>query len=99
MIYAICCFLNSRVYWITISIVALGMMGIAIYYQYVLGEQPCQVCIHARLWVTAIILIGIIMSFFTNRNILLNYVLALREGISLKSLRKSLTISFLEVAL
>ncbi len=50
--------------------VALGMMGIAIYYQYVLGEQPCQVCIHARLWVTTIILISITMSFLTKKRLL-----------------------------
>lgn len=37
-------------------------MGVALYYQYAVGDQPCQVCIHARLWVCAIIVIGIVMA-------------------------------------
>ena len=31
------------------------------YYQYALGDEPCQVCIHARLWVVAFTLIALIM--------------------------------------
>ena len=37
------------------------MFAAALYWQYALGEDPCQVCIHARLWVVAIALIGAIM--------------------------------------
>jgi disulfide bond formation protein DsbB len=32
-----------------------------LYYQYALGDEPCQVCIHARLWVVAFTLIALIM--------------------------------------
>ena len=37
------------------------MLAAALYWQYALGEDPCQVCIHARLWVVAIALIGALM--------------------------------------
>jgi disulfide bond formation protein DsbB len=33
-----------------------------LYYQYALGDEPCQVCIHARLWVVAFTLIAFMMS-------------------------------------
>ena len=37
------------------------MFAAALYWQYALSEDPCQVCIHARLWVVAIALIGAVM--------------------------------------
>ena len=38
-----------------------GMFAAALYWQYALGEDPCQVCIQARLWVVAIAVIGALM--------------------------------------
>ncbi len=38
-----------------------GMFAAALYWQYALGEDPCQVCIQARLWVVGIALIGALM--------------------------------------
>ena len=37
------------------------MFAAALYWQYALGEDPCQVCIQARLWVAAIALVGALM--------------------------------------
>ena len=37
------------------------MMAVALYFQYALGEQPCQVCIHARLWVMTLTLIAAVI--------------------------------------
>jgi disulfide bond formation protein DsbB len=42
-------------------ILGSGLFAAALYWQYALGEDPCQVCIHARLWVVAITLIGALM--------------------------------------
>ena len=47
--------------WWAMLILGSGMFTAALYWQYALGEDPCQVCIHARLWVVAITLIGAIM--------------------------------------
>ena len=50
-----------RALWWAMLILGGGMFAAALYWQYSLGEDPCQVCIHARLWVVAIALIGAIM--------------------------------------
>jgi disulfide bond formation protein DsbB len=42
--------------------VGLALFVVALYYQYVLGDEPCQVCIHARLWVAAFTLIALFMA-------------------------------------
>ena len=50
-----------RALWWAMLILGGGMFAAALYWQYSLGEDPCQVCIHARLWVVAIALISAIM--------------------------------------
>ena len=50
-----------RALWWAMLILGGGMFAAALYWQYALGEDPCQVCIHARLWVVAIALIGALM--------------------------------------
>ena len=54
-------FLGSRWYWLGLSLFGIALLGVALYYQYALGDEPCQVCIHARLWVVALILIALIL--------------------------------------
>ena len=53
--------LQSRWYWLTIALFGVTLLGVALYYQYALGDEPCQVCIHARLWVVAFSLIALVM--------------------------------------
>ena len=50
-----------RVLWWAMLILGGGMFAAALYWQYALGEDPCQVCIHARLWVVAIAFISAVM--------------------------------------
>ena len=52
---------TMRSLWWAMLILGSGMFAAALYWQYTLGEDPCQVCIHARLWVVAIALIGALM--------------------------------------
>ena len=54
-------FLESRWYWLGLASFGTALLGVALYYQYALGDEPCQVCIHARLWVVAFTLIALIM--------------------------------------
>ena len=54
-------FLESRWYWLGLASFGIALLGVALYYQYALGDEPCQVCIHARLWVVALTLIALIM--------------------------------------
>ena len=63
---------NSRQYWVGLALVAVAAFAVALYYQYGVGDEPCQVCIHARLWVAALILIGAVMCWLPlNRGTLL----------------------------
>ena len=52
---------TMRSLWWAMLTLGSGMFAAALYWQYALGEDPCQVCIHARLWVVAIALIGALM--------------------------------------
>jgi len=52
---------SSRWYWLVLALGGLGLLAVALYYQYALGEEPCQVCIHARIWVTAFTLLALVM--------------------------------------
>lgn len=51
---------QSRGYWLGLCGLALTMLAVALYYQYALGEEPCQVCIHVRLWVVALALVALV---------------------------------------
>ena len=57
-------FLKSRGYWLMMAAVSLAMLVIALYYQYALGEEPCQVCIQARLWVFALLMVSMTLATF-----------------------------------
>jgi len=47
-------------YWGLMTGIALLAEVVALYYQYVLHEDPCIVCIHIRLWFTGFILLGLV---------------------------------------
>ena len=54
-------FLQSRWYSLALALLGIALLGVALYYQYALGDEPCQVCIHARLWVVAFTLVALIV--------------------------------------
>ena len=58
---------HNRWYWLALAAVGLSFISIALYYQYVLEEQPCLLCIQARLWVTAFILVSLIALVFPRK--------------------------------
>lgn len=51
-------FMASRWYWLGLMAGALLLEAVALFYQHVLNEPPCVLCIHARLWVLGILLAG-----------------------------------------
>jgi disulfide bond formation protein DsbB len=53
-----------------LATLGLAMLAVALYYQYALGDEPCQVCIHARLWVVAITLSALFMLFMPQTSLL-----------------------------
>ena len=55
--------LTSRWYGALFALTGSSLLLAALFYQYGLGEEPCQVCIHARLWVSAWALTGVLIFF------------------------------------
>ena len=56
---------RQRRYWLALVVTGLALECAALYYQYVLDEWPCVLCIHVRIWIAAFILLGLLALFFT----------------------------------
>ena len=46
-------------YWAALAMLGLAFEGVALYYQHVLDELPCVLCIHVRLLMLVLILISL----------------------------------------
>lgn len=62
--------LQSRLYWLAIALFGFALLAVALYYQYALGEEPCQVCIQSRIWVAAFTLVGVVMALCPQARVL-----------------------------
>ncbi len=51
---------RQRLYWIALVLFGIALEIAALFYQYVLDEWPCVLCIHVRIWVFAFILVGLV---------------------------------------
>ena len=54
---------QQRIYWAGLILLGVALEAAALYYQYVLDEWPCMLCIHVRIWIMGFILIGVIALF------------------------------------
>ena len=52
---------NGRGLWWAVFALSSSLLASALYWQYVIGDDPCQVCIQARLWAVALGLVGALM--------------------------------------
>jgi len=52
-------------YWAALVLVGIALEGGALFYQYVLDEWPCVLCIHVRMLVLAFVLLAMVAIFFT----------------------------------
>ncbi len=52
-------FSQSPFYWLAMILASIVGEAVALYYQYVLEDYPCVICIHIRIWVAAFTLLGI----------------------------------------
>lgn len=50
---------RSSWYWLALVVIGLSFEAIALFYQHVLGEYPCVMCIHVRIWVLALIIVAL----------------------------------------
>ena len=47
-------------YWMALVLLALSMEGVALFYQYRLGYEPCVMCIQVRVWLLGLVLAGVV---------------------------------------
>ena len=53
-------FSQSKLYWILLITLGLSLEAVALYYQYVLDEWPCVLCIHIRVWISGFIVLAVL---------------------------------------
>lgn len=58
---------NSRLYWLALLLLSLGFLAIALYYQYILEQSPCVLCIQVRILMLALAFIGLNAYILNNR--------------------------------
>ena len=52
---------KSSLYWLALALIGLSFESVALFYQYVLEEMPCVMCIQVRLWVMALIMVALLV--------------------------------------
>lgn len=65
------CLVSRKLYWAFFAVTGAAMLFVALYYQHALGDDPCEVCIHARIWVTGFTLLAILMLALPSRKLIL----------------------------
>lgn len=53
----------KKSYWIGLILFATVLELVALFYQYGLGEWPCVLCIHVRIWLLALIIVASLSIF------------------------------------
>ena len=76
-------------YWAGLILIGVALEASALYYQYVLDEWPCVLCIHVRIWVAAFVLLGSIAIFCTGSIFVTRVAHALNVGIMIGLLERS----------
>ena len=54
---------KSAWYWLMLVLLALAFESVALFYQHVLDELPCVMCIHVRMLMLALILVSLAAVF------------------------------------
>ena len=71
----------QRRYWTALILLGIALEAGALYYQYVLDEWPCVLCIHVRIWIAAFILLGLVETFLTHSTPVMRIAHGLNTGI------------------
>lgn len=58
---------RGRWYWLALLLLALSFISVALYYQYVLEELPCVMCIQVRIWMLSLALVALNAYVLNNR--------------------------------
>ena len=52
---------KGSLYWLALALIGLSLEAVALFYQHVLEEMPCVMCIQVRLWVMALIMVALLV--------------------------------------
>ena len=52
---------KSSLYWLALALLGFSFEAVALFYQYVLEEMPCVMCIQVRLWMMALIMVALLV--------------------------------------
>jgi len=58
---------HNRWFWLALATMGLVFIAVALFYQYVLDELPCVLCIQTRIWISGIILVALLALSMGNR--------------------------------
>lgn len=58
---------HSRWYWLFMAALGASFIAVALYYQYVLEELPCVLCIQTRIWFSCLVIVATLALIFHNR--------------------------------
>mgnify|MGYP001552479756 FL=1 len=61
MLDALSKFGKSAYYWLGLALIGIAAEAVALFYQHVLEEWPCVLCIQTRLWVMALIIVALMV--------------------------------------
>ncbi|MCW9013767.1 MAG: disulfide bond formation protein B [Gammaproteobacteria bacterium] len=61
---------QSKYYWLLLILLGISLEAVALFYQYGLGEWPCLLCIHVRIWVMAFIIVALLALLFQKHKLI-----------------------------
>ena len=77
--------LESKAYWATMLFGGAFLMAVALYYQHIVGEDPCQACVQVRVWIVAGMFVSLVMLLLPRKPIssLVGLLVILGTGLGL----------------
>ena len=76
---------SHKLYWGLLFALGLGLESVALFYQHVLDEWPCLLCIQIRIWVLGFTLVALV-ALFAGSNLWLLRILHLLNSIMMLGL-------------
>lgn len=61
---------HHRGYWLLCILVGASLLGAALFYQHVLGERPCLLCIQIRLWISLLVIASFVGLLVQKNNVM-----------------------------
>lgn len=80
---------ESFTYWLLILLLGVALEAVGLYYQYVLNEWPCVLCIHVRIWVMLMILVALAGLFLRKHRVACGVTHLVMAGVAIGILERA----------